>query len=387
MAQSSNSKSLNSGTPAPMFRTSTTEKASSVSQSTAGPRSSLSSSLASSFSDSDSALASSSWVLGSSSAAAPSFALFSSVFQPTASAASFLAALKFFCFSLHCLMNLSQRDHFDLNQSDGLRSSTRVLSRASSIHAFKCSCACSALLHSNLSSSKPSAFSGRLKSPRELLRDCAVMSGACVLRKTTFFSSSVSSTFGGSSLAPSSSSSSSSSSFLPPMTCIFFGVSSSSPASDSFLLFSLSARLLSSSRWRLSEALLLFSSACFALNSTSAFSCFSFSMSSHALFLKSAVGSPTMTRATLVNRWDGNSAISSVRFSATKLLLSSMTTMLLGSIRAAIFSIERRLPSSSSERPKPISGLSLEDLSAYGRFRGTPLRSAQSRIARSLSSA
>mmetsp|Transcript_43759 Transcript_43759/g.135821 ORF Transcript_43759/g.135821 Transcript_43759/m.135821 type:complete len:211 (+) Transcript_43759:602-1234(+) len=183
MVQSSNWKSLKRGVDAPMFMMSSTPKTSRFSKSTVSSSSSSSffSSFSSSFFSAFSSLSSSIGAASPSFFSSDSFAAASFLAASLAAAAAFFAALaaSFFanvalyspCFACHCCRTFCHSTHFCWNQSDGVRSSTRVVSFLSATQVFKYSCAFECdLLHSCLISSKPSSFSGRVNSARDVLR-------------------------------------------------------------------------------------------------------------------------------------------------------------------------------------------------------------------------
>mmetsp|Transcript_89619 Transcript_89619/g.214206 ORF Transcript_89619/g.214206 Transcript_89619/m.214206 type:complete len:202 (-) Transcript_89619:1078-1683(-) len=200
-------------------------------------------------------------------------------------------------------------------------------------------------------SSKPSAASGRENLVKLVFSTVCGTSGTASFRKVDFCSSGVSFTFGGSSSASISSTSSSSSSSTSSSISTSFSSSSSSGSSfpsasafffsASFLAFScaffISAiffnRSFSAFFLAFSASLAFFSMArlrasssfCF-LNSRSAFSCLSFSISSKDFFLKSAEGSPMTTQAFFLKQLSKKRARPSARFSLMRLPRTSITT-------------------------------------------------------------
>mmetsp|Transcript_91344 Transcript_91344/g.212463 ORF Transcript_91344/g.212463 Transcript_91344/m.212463 type:complete len:240 (-) Transcript_91344:1043-1762(-) len=238
-------------------------------------------------------------------------------------------------------------------------SSLRVVNFRPRIHSLRYSEHFDFLNHSYLTSSKPSSFDGIVNLVKVVLKAHAVMSGVEPFRNHGLFSSSVSWTCGGcsSSILSSSSSASSSSSpsrrspplsssspasfccsapsatgFLPPSSSLLaaspsccFLASSAAVASTAFFA-ALMALLCSRSRSLccFSASRLRMISVCLALNSMSALSCFSFNKTECTFSLKSLVGSPTMTCATVL-KWGAQNRLSaSLRSSSTKLAFTSM---------------------------------------------------------------
>mmetsp|Transcript_82655 Transcript_82655/g.198363 ORF Transcript_82655/g.198363 Transcript_82655/m.198363 type:complete len:200 (+) Transcript_82655:1078-1677(+) len=196
----------------------------------------------------------------------------------------------------------------------------------------------------------------------EVLSAKSVKSGNSRGRKITCNSSGVSCTVGGFSWAGSGpiTGSSSSAGFIS-----WSGASSPAAArrsSSAFLSASLRAFFAarSPSFAAFSAWYLRISSACFTLNSASAFSCFSFSMSSGVRFLKSAVGSPISTWAVFLKC--GKRARSSFLSERVRLDFTSTTRKFLRWTGAMLLSTRRTCMVSSSGTPMDMSGLSLQVL-------------------------
>mmetsp|Transcript_52967 Transcript_52967/g.113105 ORF Transcript_52967/g.113105 Transcript_52967/m.113105 type:complete len:212 (+) Transcript_52967:1413-2048(+) len=115
------------------------------------------------------------------------------------------------------------------------------------------------------------------------------------------------------------------------------------------------------SRWRFMANLFCCSSACCFLKSASDFSCFSWSISSWVLALKSSEGLPITTTATLLKWGCWNFFSKACRSSLIKLLLTSMTTKLRSMVGAMHFSTSKMERSSIAGTPNCMPGLSLED--------------------------
>mmetsp|Transcript_106687 Transcript_106687/g.254720 ORF Transcript_106687/g.254720 Transcript_106687/m.254720 type:complete len:262 (+) Transcript_106687:53-838(+) len=231
------------------------------------------------------------------------------------------------CFCCHSKCCFCQAMYLLPKSWDGWRCSMSVVLLASKIHLLRYSLHLGAGSQANLTSSKPSDFSGRLNWCRNLLRVVGAKSAAPFARKILCFSSSVSSAFGGSSPSPSSSSSLASS-FTSSSFSSFISSSLVSPSPSSFFLASSSfffrcssalRRISWSSRWRLAAAFLAF-------HSVSSFACFSASKALWDRWQKSSSGAPMTTSAVFLKLGVLKRLRSSTRSSFSRLLFTSMTT-------------------------------------------------------------
>mmetsp|Transcript_52981 Transcript_52981/g.141909 ORF Transcript_52981/g.141909 Transcript_52981/m.141909 type:complete len:278 (-) Transcript_52981:1000-1833(-) len=246
---------------------------------------------------------------------------------------------------------------------------------------------------SNWKSLKRGVFAPMLR--MSLMPKTSTFSKSTVSSSSSFSSSSSSEDLSSSSFSFSFASSSflasSSSLFASPFSaCSFFLLSSSIffLNASCFFFASFSALLFSFSNFFCFCAIIFFrfASAFFALNSASDCSCFCLSTCSWVFFLKSAVGSPTMTCAVFLKLLEGKWPAVSLRSVLVRLPFSSITTKLRAWSGAMVWSTRRTLPSSSSRMLKPVSGLSFEVLALYPFCLQMPLFSAQSKTMRSLSS-
>mmetsp|Transcript_116031 Transcript_116031/g.328834 ORF Transcript_116031/g.328834 Transcript_116031/m.328834 type:complete len:203 (-) Transcript_116031:106-714(-) len=174
-AQSSNWNSLKRGSPPPMSITSSTPKTSRPSKSTFSSSSSRPSGSpigsSSGFFSPPAAVASPCCSAAPAPFAAAAAAALAASPCSTPSAAFFAAAALYsFCLACQRFRTCCHSLHFPLNHSDGCRSSIRVVSFFFRVHCFRWALAFGSLLHSALTSSKPSSFVGKLNFAKLVFR-------------------------------------------------------------------------------------------------------------------------------------------------------------------------------------------------------------------------
>mmetsp|Transcript_9460 Transcript_9460/g.16807 ORF Transcript_9460/g.16807 Transcript_9460/m.16807 type:complete len:267 (-) Transcript_9460:1058-1858(-) len=256
----------------------------------------------------------------------------SSLALASSASSSFFAggglALKACCFCCHSANCFCQLITFSVNCFEGWRCSSKVVRFVSSTHFLRCSELFAAGSQAYFTSSKPSDFSGRVKSPRLFARAVGARSPWPTFgRKTTLPSSSVSSAFGGDSPRPSSSSSFSSLISSSLISSFFSSsiFSSLAAASAAFLRSSSAFCLASASSFCFFAIVRCRSfSAFLTFHSVSSFACFWSKILSCALFLNSMEGSPMTTIAVFLK--PGNLLRTSARSSLMRFAFTSMIT-------------------------------------------------------------